>query len=158
MFSLTPVKKVGNGSGEFFYPTYPYGKLRNEFDAIFNRMFGGFPVPFENWGYPEAYWAFNTEETEKEYLIYAEAPGFDAKDFNIFVTGNVLTLKAEHKTEMKEEKGKEFRYAERCLERNVTLPAAVKADKIEASYKNGILEVHVPKAEEAKPRHIAVKT
>jgi HSP20 family protein len=125
-----------------------------------NRFFGGLPEPYgSRWGYPETFWAFEMEETDKEFVIHAEAPGFEMKDFEIFLTGNLLTLKAEHKTKIEKKVVKEEGefLAERTFERYVTLPTGVLPEKIEAFYKNGILEVHVPKCEEAKPLRIPVK-
>jgi HSP20 family protein len=156
MFGLIP-KKVGNGNREMFAFGHPLARMRSEFDTIFNRMFGGFPNAYERWPYPESYVDFEAEETDKEFVIFVEAPGFEAKDFDVRVTGNVLTLRAEHKKETMKKK-EEYDYTERHLERSITLPAFVAPDGIEATYKNGILEVHVPKSEEAKPRRVAVKT
>jgi len=157
MFSMTPMRKSANVNREPFVPVYPLARVNNEFETLFNRFFGGWPVPCEGFAFPETKWGFDIEELDKEFVIYAEAPGFEANEFEIFVNGNVLTLKAEHKVENGEKKGGGFR-CERCFERSVTLPAKIKAEKIEAAYKNGILEVHVPKMEETKPRRVIVKT
>jgi HSP20 family protein len=153
MFSVVPRRKFGNGN-----ELYPFPRLRNEFETIMNRFFGGLPEPYARWGY-ESYWGFKMEETDKEFLIRAEAPGFELKEFEICLTGNLLTLKAEHKPKFEKEVVKEEGefMAERCFERYITLPSGVLPEKIEAFYKNGILEVHVPKCEEVKPLTIPVK-
>jgi HSP20 family protein len=97
------------------------------------------------------------KELDKEFVIHAEAPGFEGAEFEVFFSNDVLTLKAEHKVET-EGKREGAVCCERYFERDVTLPAGVNSEKIEATYKNGILEVHVPKSEECKPRRVIVKT
>jgi len=72
------------------------------------------------------------------------------------VHGEALMLKAEHKHE-KKEKEDEYEYAERKYERYVTLPAPVSTEKVEAVYRNGVLEVRLPKAEESKIHCVLVK-
>jgi HSP20 family protein len=89
--------------------------------------------------------------------VRAEAPGFDPGDFDIRVVGNTLTIEAERKQEASEEKGGKF-YSQRRLERSVTLPASVDADKVECKYKNGILELHLPRMEQVQPKSIEVKS
>lgn len=158
MFNLMPMRKTGNGRREMFRPAYPMDRLSNDFETIFSRLFPGWPVPFEGVAYPEPKWGFDVEELDKEFVVRAEAPGFEIKDFDIHVTGNVLTLRADHKVEIEKKKEGDYCYAERGLERNVTLPAGIKPEAIEAMYRNGILEVHVPKSEETKPRRVVVKS
>jgi HSP20 family protein len=92
-------------------------------------------------------------------VVRAEAPGFEATDFDVQVSGDVLTIRAEHKEESREggEGGPaESRYG--CFERWVTLPGGTDRDKVEARYRNGVLEVHLPKTPEAQGRRIEVKT
>jgi HSP20 family protein len=157
MFSLMPMRRAGNGNRELTRPVYPMGRFNNEFETMFNHLFAGWPRPFEGLAYPETKWGFEVEELEKEFVIRAEAPGFEGTDFEVFVSNNVLMLKAEHK--MKTEGKREgVVCCERSFEREVTLPADIKPEKIEAFYKNSILEVHVPKSEETKARRVIVKT
>jgi HSP20 family protein len=98
------------------------------------------------------------EETDHDYVIRAEVPGFAPNEVEVRLTGNVLTIKAEHEepamAEVKEP-------VERCYgawERTVTLPSGILPEKVEARCHNGVLEVHVPKAPEPAPRRIEVKT
>ena len=156
MLSITPRRKVASPSRDLYRATYPVSRLNSNFDWMFNRFLTEATAPFEGWPYPEAKWGLYVEDLDKEYVIHAEAPGFESMDFEIFVNGNVLMLKAEHKVgngEVKEGCNR----CERFLEESVTLPMGIRPEKIEAFYKNGILEVHVPKSEEAKPRRIVVK-
>ena len=157
MFSLMPMRKPGLGTRELFRPAYPVNRLNREFETIFNRLFAGWPIPYEGLALPETKWGFDVDEMDKEFVIRAEAPGFDANDFGVFMTGNMLTLKAEHKPDAKEKKEGAWCW-ERNFEENVTLPTGIEPERIEAIYRNGILEVHVPKSEVVKPRRITVKT
>lgn len=97
-------------------------------------------------------------ESKEAYLIRAELPGMKKEDFNLELKDGVMTLGGEKKFEEPED-GVEYHRAERPSGRFVRsfyLPQTVKPDAIKASYRDGILEVYIPKAEEAKPRQIAV--
>ena len=148
MFLMTPWRK------ETAWENYPPARLREEFKTLFDRFFGGWPIPLETEA--ERFWKLELEETEKEVMVRAEAPGFEAEEFTVEVRGEALMLKAEHKHE-KKEKEKSYEYAERKYERYVTLPAPVAPEKVEAFYRNGVLEVRLPKTEEAKAHRIPVK-
>ena len=92
-----------------------------------------------------------------EVVVRADAPGFETEDFDIQVSGNQLTIRAEKKQEDKDETNG-FSYSERRLHRSVTLPAGADPDKVEARYRNGVLEVHLPKSPEAQGKRITVKS
>ena len=97
-------------------------------------------------------------ESKDAYLIRAELPGMKKEDFNLEVNDGTLTLSGERKVETLSD-GVEYHRAERVngkFSRSFYLPQTVKQDGIKASYRDGILEIHVPKAEEAKPRQIAI--
>jgi HSP20 family protein len=97
-------------------------------------------------------------ESKDSYLIRAELPGMKKQDFNLEVRDGTLTLSGERKFE-ETANGVEYHRVERAtgkFSRSFYLPQTVKHDSIKASYRDGILEVHVPKAEEAKPRQITV--
>jgi HSP20 family protein len=149
MFLMAPWRKE-----TAWEKNYPPALMREEFKTLFDRFFGGWPTPLE----PETarFWNLEMEETEKEVMVRAEAPGFEAEEFHVEVRGDTLMLKAEHKHE-KKEKEKEYEYAERKYERYVTLPASVAPEKVEAVYRNGVLEVRLPKTEEAKAFRVLVK-
>lgn len=133
----------------------PFDLMRREFATLFDRFFGPLPLlaaPLEE----KPYWGFDVEETPKEVVVRAEVPGFDLADLKVEVVGDALKILAEHKEEKKEKEGEE-RYLGR-LERMVMLPPDVEVEKIEAVYRNGILEIHIPRKPEALPRKIEVKT
>ena len=98
-------------------------------------------------------------ESKDAYLIRAELPGMKKEDFHLEVNDGTLTLSGERKTESLAD-GIEFHRNERVngkFVRSFYLPRTVQQDGIKASYQDGILEIHVPKAEEAKPKQIAIR-
>jgi len=103
--------------------------------------------------------AVDVAEDENEYVVKVELPGVSKDDVKITMQENILTIRGEKKEE-KETKESHFQRVERSygsFQRSFTLPTHVKNEKIEASYKDGILTVTLPKAEEAKPKQIEVK-
>ncbi|PWT83064.1 MAG: molecular chaperone [Acidobacteria bacterium] len=139
--------------------THPLGRLREEMDALFDRFFSRWPAPAE-WGWsPSLAWDVNVEDLDKEIVVRAEAPGFEPQDFDIHVSGNMLTIRAEHKQEAEQEK-EGFRSWERRygrFQRTIPLSAAVNPNQVTAHYRSGVLEVHLPRTEEAQRRRIEVK-
>lgn len=98
-------------------------------------------------------------ETEHEFVVEAAAPGIKLEELQISVTGDTLTIFAEHKAEEKEDKAKGYIRRERYLGemyRTVRLPISVDADKIAATYENGILTIHLPKGEKALPKRVPI--
>ncbi len=103
--------------------------------------------------------AVDVVEHDDSFVIEAELPGMNKDDIKISVTNDVLTIRGEKKIE-KEDKKKNYHRTERSygsFSRTFALPGNVKADKVDAEFKNGILTVTVPKSEEAKPKQIDVK-
>ena len=98
-------------------------------------------------------------EDEKEYLIKAELPEVKKEEVKLTVHDDVLSISGERKYE-KEEKGKKYHRVERAygsFTRSFTLPEDADAGKVAADYKDGVLKVHLPKSEKAKPKSIEVK-
>jgi HSP20 family protein len=103
---------------------------------------------------------FDVSETGNEIIVKAELPGMDVKDIDIALTDGLLTIKGERKLE-KEDKEENYHRIERqfgSFSRSLNLGARVKADGIEAAYKDGILTVTLPKVEVSKPKKIEVKS
>jgi HSP20 family protein len=101
----------------------------------------------------------DVEETADRYVVRAELPGLKQEDIKISVEDNRLVIHGEKRREA-EQAGTNYHRVERVygqFERSFTLTHAVRQDRIEAIYKDGILEVQIPKAEEAKAREIQVK-
>jgi len=98
-------------------------------------------------------------QTSNEVVVKATLPGFKPEEVDISITGDTLTIKAEHKEEQ-EVKDEDYFYKERrygAFSRSVPIPVQVKSDKAEAIFENGILTLTLPKAEEVKPKQIKVK-
>ncbi len=98
-------------------------------------------------------------ETDKEFLIKAELPEVNKEDVKVDVNNGVLTLHGERKQE-KEEKGKKFHRIERCygsFTRSFTLPENVDQANINASFKDGMLNIHLQKTEVKAPKAIEIK-
>jgi HSP20 family protein len=97
-------------------------------------------------------------ESKDSYLIRAELPGMKKEEVNLVVQEGTLTLSGERKLE-EPASGVEYQRVERVtgkFSRSFHLPQTIKQDLIKASFQDGILEIHVPKADEAKPKQIAI--
>jgi HSP20 family protein len=98
-------------------------------------------------------------EDDKEYLIKAELPDMKKEDVRLTVENEVLAISGERKFE-KEEKGKKYHRVERAygsFVRSFSLPEDADGSKVSADYKDGMLHVHLPKSEKAKPKAIEIK-
>jgi HSP20 family protein len=141
-------------------PWRPFGELsslRREMDRLWENFFGERPLT-RMW---EREWApsLDISETKDNFVVKAEVPGIDAKDIDISLTGDVLTIKGEKKQE-REEKEEDYHLVERSygsFYRSVRLPAEVESNKIKASYKNGILAITLPKSEKVKAKEVKIK-
>ena len=152
----------------------PFEDLRREVDRLFEDFGGGFwRSPFRSSLFNIAPFrrsettfaaipAVDVSETDKAYEITAELPGMDEKNVEVKLANGILTIKGE-KQEEKEEKQKDYYMRERSFgsfERNFQVPDGVDVDKIDASFKNGVLSVTLPKSPEAQKaeKKIAVKS
>jgi HSP20 family protein len=103
--------------------------------------------------------SFDVSETKNEIVVKAEVPGMDPKDIDISLSNGALTIKGEKKQE-REEKEEDYHLVERnygSFIRSIMLPTEVKQDKINASYKNGVLKVVLPKSEGARKKEVKIK-
>ena len=141
-------------------PWRPFGEprsIRREMDRLWNRVFGETPLArifAEAWS-PRV----DLTETKDSFIVKAELPGLEAKDVNVSISGNVLTIKGEKKKE-EEEKDEHHHYVERyygSFQRSFQLPANVMNDKIEANFNKGVLKLTLPKTDEAKKKEIEIK-
>lgn len=130
---------------------YPLDLFRREFDRLFDGFFGGWPTPFGQDFNERRVWDFGVTENDNEVTVRAELPGFEEKELNVQLNQNVLSIEAEK--EDKDEGEEQYRH----VYRSVTLPPILDSEKIQATYSNGVLELRIPKAEEAKPKRIAIQ-
>jgi HSP20 family protein len=109
---------------------------------------------------PTALPAADLYETEKELVVELDVPGFDEKQLVLEVTDHTLTITGERMDEKEKVKDKTFYLHERLekhFERKFTLPPEADVEHVEATFKTGVLEVHVPKIEQAKARKVEIK-
>jgi HSP20 family protein len=136
----------------------PFELMRAPMGELFDRFFGAWPTP--EWTEEEIDTGLEVLEKEKEILVRAAVPGLEPGELVVEVLGEVLTIRGEHKE--KEEKKEEEKKAEVRpyfkMVRSILLPAGIDPTKVEASCKNGVLEVLLPRKPEAMPRRIEVKT
>ena len=139
--------------GEF---SFSLGRMRDEFDRFFERLARDFSdiaeISGEGWR-----WGLDIDDEDTKVIVRAEAPGFEAGDFDVRVEDSQLVLRAAKKTETKDEKSglKEFREQE-CFE-TVALPAGIDKENVDATYHNGVLTVTLPKTKESRAKRIAIK-
>jgi HSP20 family protein len=98
-------------------------------------------------------------QTDEEVIVKVSLPGFKPDQVRVNVTGEVLTIQGEAREE-EETKERAYHLRERrwgAFERSVMLPTGVAADKAKADFENGVLTIALPKAEESRPKTIAVK-
>jgi HSP20 family protein len=130
---------------------HPLERLQRDFDALFGNLWGGHIAPFaRNLGSIRV-WDFDVTENDREIVVRAELPGFEANELDVQINQDELTIKAEK--EQKGDKQEEYR----SFQRRITLPAGINVDQVQASYRNGVLELHIPRAEEAQPRRIQIQ-
>lgn len=132
--------------------------LRREMDTLWNRFFPEKPF-HERYASHEWLPSVNMTETRDKMVVKAELPGLEAKDVELSITDDILTIKGEKKEE-KEEKDEHHFFMERytgTFERRIKLPAPVKPDKIEAKFDKGVLTINLPKSEEARKKEIKIK-
>ena len=135
-------------------------EMHNRLSSLFGRSWPVWRSEPEE-GFTLAEWmpSVDIEESDKEYLIKAELPGMKKEEVKLKVEGGTLSISGERKAE-KEEKDKKYHRVERsygAFSRSFTLPEGALAEKISAEFKDGVLMVHLPKDEKAKPRAIEVK-
>mgnify|MGYP003573840291 FL=1 len=129
-------------------------RLNRMVDSFFADRFGHEGTEPSGWA-PRV----DVEETDTAIVLRADLPGVSKADMHIAVEDGRLTLRGERKLNHEEE-GTNYHRLERVhgsFSRTYALPPTVVTDKIEASYKDGVLEVSVPKAEEVKPREIEIR-
>jgi HSP20 family protein len=143
---MTLIRRTNNG-----FPAFP-----SFFDDFFTRDLGlsnRSHTPY----YGDTTPAVNIRENDDEYTVEVAAPGLEKNDFKLELENDVLTISSEkeHRNEDSSEgySRREFRYA--SFKRSFTLPEnAVEDSKVKAEYTNGVLSVHLPKKEEAKPKPV----
>ena len=146
------------------FPAFPVNQLRRELDRLFEGVLGS---PVEATVFPP----LNVWEDNDAILVEAEVPGLGMNDFEILVQGNELTIKGQRRAgygetnagsgSNVEESQAVFHRRERSVgqfARFMSLPTEVDPDKVEASLKDGVLTIKLPKSDRARARRITVKS
>jgi HSP20 family protein len=130
-------------------------RLQDEMEQWFGPLSVGFPEDITHGGWPKA----DIYEDQEGLRLSFEIPGMDPKDVRVSLTENTLTVSGQRKLE-NEDKRTNYRRIERSygsFERSFSLPTNLDGEKIQAKYQSGVLQIHIPKSEKAKPRNISVK-
>ena len=138
--TLRDLPTIQDEVNRLFDSFFPRGATRGDVNAVF--------AP-----------AVDVQETPEEFVFHVDLPGVQQKDVKVSLMGDTLTIRGERKAEQATQNGSHHRL-ERVygtFERSFTLGAPVRNDKVKAQVKDGVLEVRVPKAEEARPREIEVQ-
>ncbi|MEO8353913.1 MAG: Hsp20/alpha crystallin family protein [Chthoniobacteraceae bacterium] len=135
-------------------PFERFSSLRDEVDRLFD-----FAWPSRDSGLFSG-WSpsLDVHDEKDNFVVHVELPGMKKEEIDISLHDGVLTVSGERKHEHDKKEGEVFR-SERYFgkfQRSVTLPARVDAAKVKASYKDGVLSIDLPKAEDAKPKQISV--
>jgi HSP20 family protein len=129
--------------------------LQSEMNRLFNTVFD---TPEATGGMRRWVPAMDLVETQDDFVLRADLPGLSEEDVKIEIEDNVLTVSGERSAEhdSREEGFYRMERAFGSFSRSLTLPKGVNADAVAASFDRGVLEVHIPKPEQAKPRRISI--
>ena len=130
-------------------------RLHRGMDNLFSSFFGDWPALIEQRLWPSV----DISDNENELVVTAEVPGCKAEDIDISVQGDTLTISGEKKdSDEKREKGYYYRESSYgSFRRDINLPTDVQTQKVDASCKNGVLTVTLPKSEQAKSVRVKIK-
>ena len=146
---MTTLMPILRGNGLFGLP------MNTAFDRFFEEFAKGTPFIEKSEWLP----SIDITEDDKGVLLRVEVPGIDKKDIDITASGGLLTIKGEKKKDLEEKDAcchrVESHYG--SFQRTLRLPEDVESDKIDASYKDGVLRITIPKAAKAEPKKIEVK-
>lgn len=133
-------------------------EFKKEIDDLFSKFFGSegwFPTTYFNRGFSPA---LDISETDEDIVVKVELPGVDPKEIEVSVSGTTLTVKGEKKEEH-EENTESMHRIERSYGsflRSITLPSEVNEEKTEATFKDGVLNLKLPKAQPTKKSSIKI--
>ncbi|MBI2718245.1 MAG: Hsp20/alpha crystallin family protein [Rhizobiales bacterium] len=142
----------------------PFASFRRELDHMFDNFFNDFGYrgarAMSN-GWQAIAPTIDVAESEKEVVVTVELPGLDNKDFEVTLSGDMLTIKGEKKSEQEHKNGDVYHMERRfgSFSRSIRLPFEAKDEKVDANYDRGVLTVRIPKPADAQrtARRIEVK-
>jgi HSP20 family protein len=130
-------------------------RYNRELDSLWDRFGGGFPFESAREWLPSV----DVAESDGEITVRAELPGLEAQDIDLDISGDILSIRGEKKgkEEIKEENYHTRESFYGSFQRSIRLPAEVQSDQVEANFKNGILDIRLPKSEKSKSQKIEIK-
>jgi HSP20 family protein len=141
----------------------PFTEMDRWFEGFFPRWMRPFHMGWPSWGefavpFEGRMPKVDVIDRDDEVVVRAEVPGVEKDDLELSVSDNTVTIKGETKREEKEEKGDYYRseISRGTFTRTVMLPGVVDADKARAEFKDGVLELTMPKVEKAKRRTVKI--
>jgi HSP20 family protein len=141
-------------------PMQNFAAFQGQLNQLFDQFFRGGNGEEVNWGVSAWIPPVDLYETDEAFVLKAEPPGLTTDEIQIEVHDRTLTLHGERKTEarMTEAHYQQRERAYGSFQRVFALPTSVDAEKVQASFTNGVLELRLPKHEMAKPKRIAVES
>lgn len=142
-------------------PLKELSTIQRDMDDLFRRTFGNLTANIFGREVRMGLWspAVDCFVKEGNFVVHADIPGIDPRNIDISITGNLLTIKGERKSEVEEKKGgylfREASYG--TFERTVSLPEGCETDKVHATYRNGVLELTMPAKAGALPRKVKIE-
>lgn len=137
-------------------PRVPFGALACNIDRMFGDMFSGHPIVESETGWaPRA----DVHENDNAFVVQLDLPGVEKDNVKVKFEDDTLVVSGERKYESNVDE-KNFHRVERIygsFTRSISIPKEVDSEKISASFKNGVLEITLPKTEEVKPKEIEIK-
>lgn len=140
-------------------PARELATIQSEMNRLFNTVFepsslsNGAPNGVRRW-VP----SMDLVENDADFVLRADLPGLSEDDVNIELEDNVLTISGERKAEHEERKEGYYRVerASGTFSRSLTLPEGIDPERVQANFDRGVLEVHIPKPEQRKPRKVTI--
>jgi HSP20 family protein len=157
LIKRNPNQEISRWSGEF--PMFRgLESLQRDMNRIFDQFFLRDMLPDDSFFSRDWTPAVDVIEKNDGYIIKAELPGMSKDDVKITLENNLLTIRGERKNELNDKEGNAHRIERRygAFERSFTIPGTIKANDVDAQYKDGILTLTLPKQEEEKPKLINV--
>jgi HSP20 family protein len=149
---LIPGRRQGQSSALSRRSADPFELFRREMDGLLEEFFGGPMMQADQEG-GQRFWGLDMHEEGNDVVIRAEMPGFEQKDLDVQIDGDLLTIKAEKK----EEGGNKGMRSSRSYTRTITLPPGLDTDKAQATCEHGVLELRLPRSPRAQGRRIPVQ-
>jgi HSP20 family protein len=131
--------------------TRPLAQLRDDLNSLFEQFFGGGMSLMGTEREGLRMWNLDVEEGENEITVRAEMPGFEPNEIDIQVNNNTLTIQAERRQQGEQQR------SYRSYRRSLTLSAEVDADRANANYRNGVLELRLPRTAASRAKRITVQ-